>query len=153
AQILLLLAQGYSRATIAEVLFCSTRTDARWKSRVESAGVRAVLVSSPQAAAGLAPGGRQVVADWVASWGPRDFGSLRSRWCCGVVVLLLVELHGLRVSAETIRRWLHREQIVWRRPRPVVGPRDPQCEAKLQALRQLLATLPANEIAVFQDEV
>jgi putative transposase len=153
AQILLLLAQGYSWATIAEVLFCSTRTIARWKSRVESAGVRAVLVSSPQAAAGLAPGGRQVVADWVTSWGPRDFGSLRSRWCCGVVVLLLVELYELRVSAETIRRWLHREQIVWRRPRPVVGPRDPQCEAKLQALRQLLATLPANEIAVFQDEV
>jgi putative transposase len=35
----------------------------------------------------------------------------------------------------------------------VVGPTDPQREAKLQALRQLLATLPANEIAVFQDEV
>jgi transposase len=34
----------------------------------------------------------------------------------------------------------------------VVGPSDPQREAKLQALRQLLASLPANEIAVFQDE-
>src|SRR6058998_4306570 len=58
-----------------------------------------------------------------------------------------------RVSPETVRQWLHREQLVWRRPRPVVGPTDPQREAKLQALRQLLATLPANEIAVFQDEV
>jgi putative transposase len=41
----------------------------------------------------------------------------------------------------------------WRRPCPVVGPSDPQKEAKLQALPQLLATLPANELAVFQDEV
>jgi len=35
----------------------------------------------------------------------------------------------------------------------VVGPCDPQRKEKLQALRQLLASLPANEIAVFQDEV
>lgn len=56
------------------------------------------------------------------------------------------------MSRETVRRWLQQEQIVWRRPRPVVGPRDPRREIKLQALRQLLASLPANEIAVFQDE-
>src|SRR5262249_43894170 len=153
AHILLLLAQGYSWATIAEVLFCSTGTIARWKSRVESAGVRAVLVSSPQAAAGLDWGWSALVAESLPKWSPRDFGFLRSRWCCGVVVRLVVELYEVHVSTETIRRWLHREQIVWRRPRPVVGPRDPQREAKLQALRQLLATLPATEIAVFQDEV
>ena len=69
------------------------------------------------------------------------------------MVLVLLETYELRVSQETVRRWLHKEQMVWRRPCPVVGPSDPQKEAKLQALRQLLATLPANEIAVFQDEV
>jgi putative transposase len=153
AHILLLLAQGYSWATIAGVLFCSTRTIARWKTRVETEGVRAVLASSPQAASWLDMGWSELVAYWVTKWSPRDFGFLRSRWCCGGVVLLLVETYELHVSAETVRRWLHREQIVWRRPRPVVGPTDPQREAKLQALRQLLATLPANEIAVFQDEV
>jgi hypothetical protein len=35
AHILLLLAEGYSWALIAGVLFCSTRTLARWKARVE----------------------------------------------------------------------------------------------------------------------
>ncbi len=93
------------------------------------------------------------MAGWVTELTPRHFGFLRSRWCCGVLVLLLLEIHHLQVSPETVRRWLHREQLVWRRPRPVVGPTDPQRAAKLQALRQLLATLPANEIAVFQDEV
>lgn len=153
AHILLLLAQGYSWATIAGVLFCSTRTIARWKTRVEIEGVGAVLASSPQAASWLHLGWRALVASWVTELSPRDFGFLRSRWCCGVVVLLLVEMYDLHVSAETVRRWLHREQIVWRRPRPVMGPTDPQRAAKLRALRQLLATLPATEIAVFQDEV
>jgi hypothetical protein len=69
------------------------------------------------------------------------------------MVLVVLETYELRVSQETVRRWLQKEQIVWRRPRPVVGPSDPQQEAKLQALRQLLARLPANDIAVFQDEV
>lgn len=153
AHILLLLAQGYSWATIAGVLFCRTRTIARWKTRVESDGLGAALTSSLQAAAWLDGGWSALVASWVTRWSPRDFGFLRTRWCCSVMVLWLVERYELRVSAETVRRWLHRQQIVWRRPRPVVGPRDPQREAKRQALRQLLATLPATEIAVCQDEV
>ena len=62
-------------------------------------------------------------------------------------------LEQYRKGANPRVRWLHRERLVRRRPRPVVGPTDPEREVKLQALRQLLATLPANEIAVFQDEV
>jgi putative transposase len=153
AHILLLLAQGYSWAVIAGVLFCSTRTIARWKTRVEAEGVGAVLGPAVPPTSRLGSWWSEVVAHWVLNCSPRDFGFLRSRWCCGVIVLLLVEIYELQVSPETVRRWLQREQIVWRRPRPVVGPTDPQREAKRQALRQLLATLPANEIAVFQDEV
>ena len=44
---ILLLAEGYSWAVIAEVLFCSSRTIARWKSRVELAGVSAILRPAP----------------------------------------------------------------------------------------------------------
>jgi transposase len=153
AHILLLLAEGYSWAVIAGVLFCSTRTIARWKTRVEAEGVSAVLGAVGAPTSGLGGWWSQVVAAWVTEYSPRDFGFLRSRWCCGLIVLLLMEIHELVVSPETVRRWLHREQLVWRRPRPVVGPTDPQREGKLQTLRQLLATLPANEIAVFQDEV
>jgi transposase len=59
----------------------------------------------------------------------------------------------LPVSRETVRRWLHRDELVWRRPRPVLGRADPLREVKLWLLRQLLARLPADEVAVFQDEV
>src|SRR5207248_2232442 len=94
-----------------------------------------------------------LVVGWALHQTPRDFGFYRSRWTCTVLALVVEERQGMRVSRETIRRWLHREDLVWRRPRPVLGPRDPQRDAKLRALRALLAQLPDDEIAVFADEV
>jgi hypothetical protein len=62
AHILLLLAEGYSWAVIAGVLFCSTRTIARWKTRVETEGLGAVLGPSVSPAVGLGGWWSQVVA-------------------------------------------------------------------------------------------
>jgi len=66
---------------------------------------------------------------------------------------LLWEQEGLRLSAETVRRGMRRMEFVWRRPRPVVGPRDPDHNAKLRKLQRLVASLPDDETVVFQDEV
>jgi putative transposase len=96
---------------------------------------------------------RIVVGQWLLRGTPRDFGFFRSRWSCGLLALLLGEQQGLQISAETVRRGLHRMNFVWRRPRPVVGSRDPEYEAKLRRIRRLIATVPADETVVFQDEV
>jgi transposase len=77
---------------------------------------------------------------------------LRSRWCCGLLALALWQTYRLAVSRETIRRWLHREGLAWRRPRPVLRRRDPDREAVLARLRALLRDLPEDETAVYQDE-
>jgi putative transposase len=152
AHLLLFLAPGYAWAVSAGVRFWSTRTIARWKSRVESAGSSAVRGPAPPStsrlgkwwSAGGAQGGRK--------WSPHDLGFLRTRWGCGVIVLVVLETDELEGSRETVRRWLPQAQSGWRRPRPVVGPRDPQRALKLQRLRQLLATLPAHAMAVCQAE-
>jgi transposase len=68
-------------------------------------------------------------------------------------VALLWRWYQLAVSRETVRHWLHGADLVWRRPRPVGHRPDPLRQAKLRALRRLLADLPADEVAVFQDEV
>jgi hypothetical protein len=84
---------------------------------------------------------------------PRDLGFVRSRWSCVLLTLLLFERRGVRLSPEAVRRGLHDIGFVWRRPRPVVGLKDPEHDAKLRMIQRLLGHLPADETAVFQDEV
>jgi len=93
------------------------------------------------------------VADWVASYTPEDFGYFRRRWSCEMLAEVLAWETDVRVSAETVRRTLKRLGYVWRRPRPTVGPVDPDHAAKLASIQRLLENLPADETAVFQDEV
>src|SRR5689334_16195566 len=76
------------------------------------------------------------------------------------IILLLADGHAWAViaavlfcSTATIARWLRSEGMVWRRPRPVPGPTDPRRVYKLRRIRELLRDLPADEAAVFQDEV
>jgi transposase len=94
-----------------------------------------------------------VVMRWLLHFTPRDFGFFRSRWSCELLALLLREREGIRLSPETVRRGMHRMEFVWRRPRPVVGPCDPEHATKLGQIQRLIARLPADETVVFQDEV
>jgi putative transposase len=153
SHILLLLADGHTWATVATLLFCSSRAIDRWVKRFHAEGVQGVAGHKPGRPFRLAADWVAVVVGWVTTKVPRDFGFLRSRWCCEAVAVLMLELHQVEVRRETVRRWLHRGHLVYRRPRPVVGPKDPERQAKLDALRALLAGLPADETAVFQDEV
>ena len=153
AHIVLLLSQGHPWSLIEDVLFCSTATIARWKERFESGGIEALLEEKRGRPAVLLVDWALLLITWVRTLCPRDFGYCRSRWCCATLALVLHDTHRVKVSAETIRRCLHDQQMVWRRPRPVLGPSDEQRQWKLRKIRELLRDLPADEAAVFQDEV
>jgi putative transposase len=153
AHIILLLADGLSWSVITAVLFCSSRTVARWQDRFHQGRVPALLGQTRGAPVRLGQRWTDLVVEWVERHRPRDFGFIRSRWCCALLALLLQRDYALDVGRETIRRWLHREGLVWRRPRPVLDRTDPQKEAILQELRVLLRDLPDDETVVFQDEV
>jgi hypothetical protein len=88
----------------------------------------------------------------VLSCSPADFRFARSRWSCEAAAVVLREDFRVKVGRETVRLWLRTAGLVWR-PRPVIRPKDPDREQKLRALRALLRVLPADETAVFMDEV
>jgi len=94
-----------------------------------------------------------VVVRWLLHKTPQDFGFFRTRWSCALLALLLWEQERIRISAETVRRGMRQMEFVWRRPRPVVGLHDPDHDVKLRKIRRLISSLPADETAVFQDEV
>jgi transposase len=151
ALVLLLLADGWSYRGIGEAAFASPTMIRSVKRNFAAGGVARVL--GVQQRPFVVPHWLIVVVRWLLQNTPRDFGFFRSRWSCAVLAMLLWEREGIRLSAETVRRGLHQMRFVWRRPRPVVGPRDPDHEAKLRRIRRFLAALPADETVVFQDEV
>ena len=153
AHIILLLADGHTWATMVAVLYCSSRTIDRWQQRFQQGRVPALLGLGPGAPRRLAARWAALAVQWVTQATPRAFGFLRSRWNCALVALLLWQEHDVEVSPETVRRWLHQADVVWRRPRPVLKRRDPERETKLQKLRMLLLSLPEDETVVFEDEV
>lgn len=150
AHILLLLDDGRPWALIAAVLFTSTATINRWRRRFLDGGLDAVLARPRRSRyrwwAGL-------VVRWVMEQTPADFGFVRSRWTCECVAVVLREDLRVEAGRETVRRLLRDEGLVWRRPRPVLGPKDKAYAYKLGRVRKMLRELPAGEVAVFQDEV
>jgi putative transposase len=152
AHLLVLLDDGWEWNVIVSVLFTSTSTVNRWRHRYLAGGLTAVLESARPRRARW-QWWAALMIQWVTLRSPREFGFYRSRWTCSTIVVLLDENYGVQVSRETVRRRLHDDDLVWRRPRPVLGPKDPQRAAKLRQIRALLRNLPVDEMAVFEDEV
>ena len=153
AHIVLLLADGHAWSVVCAVLFCSTATVARWKARFGRGGVEALAGEGRGRRPLLLARWAVLLVVWVKTLTPRDFGYCRSRWCCRTLAVVLCDVHGVKLSGETVRRLLHAQGMVWRRPRPVPGRTDPHRAPKLRKVRELLRGLPADEAAVFQDEV
>jgi putative transposase len=153
AHLILLLADGHRWSLIAAVLYCSTATIARWQRRFQQGRAQALLGRPRGRRSRLTARWAARVVAWATRLTPRALGFLRSRWCCAVLALALWQTCRVAVSRETVRRWLHQADLVWRRPRPVLRRQDPLRQRKLRALRRLLTNLPADEVAVFTDEV
>lgn len=152
AHILLLLNDGVAWTVIVALLFTSTATVNRWRRRYLEEGV-AGITGRRAWRAQVREWWLGLVFRWVLERSPTEFGFVRSRWTCEVVAVLLREDHQVRVSRETIRRRLKEADLVWRRPRPVLGPKDPARAFKLGRIRALLDSLPADATAQFMDEV
>lgn len=152
AHVLLLLDDGFSYRDLGAVLYASNDLIADCVSRFRQGGIYQALEgdrppTSPEV------DWLPAVTTWLTTTTPQDFGYFRQRWTCDMLAEVLAWEKGIRISAETVRRGLHREGFVWRRPRPVVGPTDPEYDEKIGQLSQLMAQIPDDETIVFQDEV
>jgi transposase len=153
AHILLLLGDGHPWATIGAMLYTSPATIACWKQRFDRGGVDEVFGRTRGRPRSGVHVWASLVVGWVLTMSPGSFRFARSRWSCEAVAVVLQEDHRVQVGRETVRLWLREAGLVWKRPRPVIRPKDPDREKKLRALRALLKSLPTHETAVFMDEV
>jgi putative transposase len=151
AQVVLLLAAGYSWRDLHAVAFVSNDLIQECLRRWQRGRAPALLEEGRQPQP--LPAWLARVLIWVTQCCPQDFGYFRTRWSCETLAETLAWETGIRLSAETVRRGLHRLGWRWRRPRPVLAPVDPRYREKVRRIRRLLARLAPDETAVFQDEV
>src|SRR5215831_113272 len=127
--ILLLCAAGRTPTEIAAFLFCSRSSVYRIVRayRAGSLGIR------------LDPDGQLSIAvqstifmPWltrslgaILKKAPRAYGWCRTRWSCATLEATLQAKHGIEVSAETVRRWLHALGWVWKRAKLAANDDDP----------------------------
>jgi transposase len=86
---------------------------------------------------------------------PQKYGWRRPTWTRELLVETLAHQTGIRIHVATMSRALAMIQARRGRPRPTV--RCPWAAAakaqRLQEIRQLLATLPRDHVALYEDEV
>lgn len=86
---------------------------------------------------------------------PRQFGYRRTTWTLALLVRVLRERTGVRLSRSTMSRLLRRLKIRLGRPKPFVKcpwPKKRQ-DLRIRRLRYLLLHARAGEVWVFEDEV
>jgi transposase len=82
---------------------------------------------------------------------PRAYGWCRTRWSCATLAAPLQATRGIRVSAETMRRWVHEVGWVWKRATLVATDDDPHRVDRLARIRWVDEPLQLGEALVCAD--
>ena len=155
--ILLLCAAGRNPTEIAAFLFCS-RSSVYRIVRAYRAGSLGIRID-PDGQLSIAVQSTILMPWLTRSLGairkkaPRAYGWCRTRWSCATLAATLQTKHGIEVSAETIRRWLHEIGWVWKRAKLGAKDDDPHRIERLARIRFAHDNLQAHEIMVFADEL
>jgi hypothetical protein len=84
---------------------------------------------------------------------PRADGWCRTRWRGATLALTLQATRGLTVAAETMRRWRHALDGVWKRAKLVAKDDDPHRVERLARIRMVYARLRPWAAMVVADEL
>src|SRR3954453_11965027 len=152
--IVLLLAQQRSPTEISEWLLCSRSSvyevAACWRQGWRPAQIQAA--EQTNSALALSPSLRRSLLALLGK-PPAAYGWCRVRWSCSTLALSLQARRGIAVSAETVRRWLHRLGWRWKRAKLAAKDNDPERVAKLARIRALIENLGPRQALLFADEL
>jgi putative transposase len=155
--ILLLCTMGRNPTEIAAVLFCS-RSSVYRVVRAYRAGTLGLKhdaqgrLTPPVRTTMLFPTLRRSLLALLKA-APRAHGWCRTRWSCATLALTLEAERGIKVSAETMRRWVHEVGWVWKRAKLVAKDDDPHRVDRLARIRFIYEQLRLCEAMVFADEL
>lgn len=154
--LLLLCAAGRTPSEVATVLFCS-RSSVYRILRAYRAGTLTFDEATAQATQQrqlrlLTPSLKRSVQALLKT-APRAYGWCRTRWSCATLAVEVQVRRGVRVSAETMRHWLHELGWEWKRAKVAAKDDDPERGEKLARIRVAFEQLRAGVALFFADEL
>ncbi|ENC9558611.1 IS630 family transposase [Aeromonas hydrophila] len=150
---ILLLHEGRTITDVHHLTGTARSTIGRWLRWYRDEGVGA-LEALPAGRAPILPVAKIVtLLVLLMQFSPQDFGYQRSRWCTELLAIKINRLMGLNMAASTLRRWLPRMGIVWRRPVPTLRIKDPAYQEKMANIDAALARCDADNPVFYEDEV
>jgi transposase len=86
---------------------------------------------------------------------PQEHGYRRPTWTQELLIIVLAERTGIRVSVTTMCRLLRQLRVRLNRPKPTVNCPWPRSRRRrrLRAIQRLVNNLPRGEVALYLDEV
>ena len=150
--VLLLCAAGRTPTEIATFLFCSRSSVYRIVHAYHAQRLEELGAQLPPQAARVSPSLRRSLIAMLRKV-PSAYGWCRTRWSCATLAAQLALQRGIKVSASTMRRWLHAMGWVWKRAQLVARDDDPQRVEKLARIRHTLETRGKRAVVVFADEL
>lgn len=154
--LLLLCAAGRPPSEVASVLFCS-RSSVYRIVRAYRAGTlpfaEATEQATPQRRLRLLTPSLKRSVQALLKTAPRMYGWCRTRWSCATLAVEVQVRRGIRVSAETMRHWLHELGWEWKRAKVAAKDDDPQRVEKLARIRWAYEQLRVGTALFFADEL
>jgi transposase len=137
---ILLLVKGKSKTEIAELLQAASSSVNRWINWNLTDDIDGLQADLPGRKVRFEPEFIGKLLRLMVGFRPQEFCYQRSRWSSELLSIVLREALNIVLHSSTIRCWLPKHSIVWRRAAPTMCIKDPDKETRLVAIKQPLAS-------------
>lgn len=153
--IVLLYADGKRTAEIASTLHCAHSTAIHVAHRFKAEGPAGLVDRRSENGETKVDDDLRAALVILVNTSPQAYDWERSTWTEELFALQLAEMTRVQVSPSTVGRMLRAAGARWGKPRPIVlCPWSKRKKShRIGQIRALLDNLPADEVAIYQDEV
>jgi len=128
--VLLSAEKGMAASEIAEIVRFEVQAIRRWLNRYVAEGIHGLYDAPRSGAPSKVTAGYKEQLITSVRQRPRSLGQPDSMWTLQRLADYMAEQTGIRVSAESVRRYLEEADIVLSRPQHKVSSPDPEYEVK-----------------------
>ena len=150
---ILMLHQGHTILSVHRLTAAARSSIQRWLSWYQECGISGLESKQRGRFCSLPYHQISLILEMLIQFSPEDFGYQRSRWSSELFASLIHRIcPELNIAASTLRRWLPRIGIVWRRAAPTLHIRDPHRDEKMALINNALQKHSIDEPVFYVDE-